>query len=450
MTSYFSLKDQPIYQGSTGYCDSSFHLANHKLAGARALESELGALNKDGPMLGTKMSYGRRKSRKGRRRYGMPFKSGKLSTSVNSIGLPLGAKSPVTIFDTMPDPLMQGSPLPRPYGPRDNLRMQSLYKIHGFGRIRRSRRSRRRKSRRRKSRRKSKSRRRKTRRRRKSKSRRRLKSKSRRRRRKRRSNFGMTPGTKNWVRSGIARNNMSAQAAKYANPGALKMAKGLFKPDVELIVPGLGNKQYLSPFLNEPLQFSNNQLNTPVLKFGKGKRRPKRRFGSFNGKLSNSSPNTVAYQKPIPMYHAGGTTINFATNQLYSPEGLIPKVGKVQPDGMTPNAWLTRSQGIGDGLGGVFRFGSKKKFQKPKLNKKKRTSPRLGYGSGVYTPNGWTEGSGHLTIKQPKPNLGPKKVTGSFMSYGKSKKLPKKSKSLKTNFGGKTITLDSSGKININ
>ena len=490
-----NLDYQPMFYGSTNYCEPSFHLANHPVAGSPALEMKLSALNKVGPMLGTKMSYGKkRRSRYGKhrkrygrkRRYGSkpPYTEGKLSTSFEDIGLPYGSKSPVTIFNTEPNMMTRGAPLPRPYGPRDNLRMQSLYQINGFGKVRRSRRRKASRRRRKQSRKKRSSKlrskklksRSKRKRSRKLKKRRKKRSRSQRRRRR---SFGMTPGTKPWTKTSLARNELNAQAAKYANPGALKTAKGLFASDIDLMVPSLGNKQYLTPDLNEPFQFSNNKLNTPVLNFGR-----RRRFG---GALKGG-PNTVAYQKPIPMYHAGGTTIDFATNQLYSPEGLVPKIGKVQPDGMTPNAWLTRSNGIGDGLGGtMFRFGGRhrkkksnkprKVVKKPSLSKPKASTTRPSttkpstttkhkqstkkpnlsnkkkkYGS-VYTPDGLNNGSGFLSIKQPKPSnyqeqSKPKKVTGNFMSYGKTnEKLPKKK--LKTNFGGKTISLDSSGKISI-
>lgn len=129
---------------------------------------------------------------------------------------------------------------------------------------------------------------------------------------------------------------------------------------------------------NEPAQFSNNQLNSPILSFGKkrnnkkGKRRPsltkktskhskkkpsrRRSFGPLIPTVAG--PNTVGYQEPIPMYHAGANTIDFATNQLFRPD-IVGSIGKVQPDGLTPRAWLTQSAGIGDGLGNKYRFGKK-------------------------------------------------------------------------------------------
>jgi len=362
-----SLKDQPQFDGKTSYCDKSF-----------GFDLE----NTQSPKLGTK-------------------RFGKLSTSPETIGLPYGMKGSSTI--TYPDIFRQGSPLPRPYDRVDNGRMQSLWDIHGFGRRRSKRKSRRNckkcgKSKPRKSRScKSRSRKR---------SRKRSHKRSRKLRRRSVRRFG-TPGTKSWVDTASEGNYLSNKLNASANEGELKPVK-----ELTTTVMQKNNE------VNLPALVSNNQENAPGLRqFG----RKKHRFG----------PNVVGYEKPMPIYHGGANTINFATNKLFNPN-IINSVGKVQPDGMTPNAWLTQSKGVGDGLGNRYRFGKQ-----------------------IYTPDGATYGSGYNVIMQPGPSFQKTKpIQPLSASYGKPSTKPKpnptqKKKKLTTCFGGATITLSPNGNIRI-
>ena len=369
-----SLKSQPQFDGVSAYCNKSFNLVNQK--GPEHLEILLRNLNKTGPMLGTMTSaFGRRRSkhkknkikskirskiRSRKRKFGQaPFLQGKLSTSVQTEGLPLGAKSPSSIYQTFPNIFSQGSPLPRPYGPRDNLRMQSLFEIHGFGRRRKS------KSRRCKCGKKHKSHHSK-------------RKKSRRLSRKKSRHFGnsTTPGTARWKHDASARNKISSYMNQYANAGKLSLAKGWTPSSALYMRSSSSSIPNVIGMPNEPAQFTNNQLNSPVLlHFGTKKKKTVKKSNSKRPSLikkSNSKrgrgfgplvpnvagPNTVGYQASIPLYHAGANTIDFATNQLFRPD-IVGSIGKVQSDGMTPRAWLTQSSGIGDGLGNKYRFGKK-------------------------------------------------------------------------------------------
>lgn len=426
-----SLSDHPLPDGTTSYCDDSFGLV--KNVSPMKLQGILNKINKSGEPLGTK-HFGRKKkskkkSKKKRRSFGNyipPFLEGKLSNSVRTEGLPLGAKSPTTIYDTYPNIYKQGSPLPQPYGQVDNLRMQSLFDIHGFGRKRSNSRKGSRtkyKSKKRgksmkkmmkkyikkyikKSKRKSKK----------------MKKmvisklkKSKRTKRKSKRGFGnsTTPGTPQWKHSASQKNIVSNYMNKYANQGALKKATGWTNPS-SLYIGESGTTPNLIGMVNEPGQYSNNQLNSPVLlNFGnkkpKGsktkrrrpsltkKRKSKKSFGPLVPNVAG--PNVVGYESSMPIYHGGANTIDFATNKLFRPD-IIKSVGKVQPDGMTPAAWLTRSKGLGNNFGDL-----------------------------VYTADSMTYGSGHNTIMQPKP---------SYLKYGKKRS--------KKSFGS-MITLEKNGKI---
>jgi hypothetical protein len=378
-----SLKNVPRFDGVTAYCNKSFNLVNQK--GPENLETLLNRLNKSGPMLGTmtsafgrktskqkKKSHKHRKFRKSRkshkRKFGQtPFLEGKLSTSVQTEGLPLGAKSPSSIYQTFPNIFRQGSPLPRPYGPRDNLRMQSLFDIHGFGHRRTSKKNKCKCGKRHRSHRSHRS--------------HRHSRRSRRHRKSRRFGNSTTPGTAEWKHDASVRNKVSSYMNQYANAGKLAIAKGWTPPSALYMRSSSSNVPNVIGMPNEPGQFSNNQLNSPILlhfgakkrksnnkkkpsltKHSKGKgikRTSTKRSRSFGPLVPTvAGPNTVGYQAPIPLYHAGANTIDFATNQLFRPD-IVGAIGKVQADGMTPRAWLTQSRGIGDGLGNKYRFGKK-------------------------------------------------------------------------------------------
>ena len=464
----YELNQQPQFDGATSFCNKSFHLVNKNPNSLNNLQKTLKKtggfgkrksqrklpMKKKSRKLQRKLPR-KKKSRKSQRKspkFGSPpFLKGKLSTSTGNLGLPHGESSPVTIYQTYPNIYRQGQALPRPYDMVDNLRMQSLFEIRGFGKNKNSKVKKR-----------------------KSKNSKnhictceycienkktRKLLKSRKSNRKNVKSFGQTPGTNEWKQEAIDRNNLSKHLNKYANEGKLSPAKGYTPNEINLYD---GTKSSNIPNLigmpNSPAQFSNNQLNSPILSFGKHKRKslPKESLKykikslpkeSLNHKRKSLSeiikektgnhkrkslseiiknkkhtkrnfgeygPNVVGYEAPIPIYHGGGNTINFQTNELYRPD-IVPDIGKVQTDGMTKKAWLTQSSGIGDGLGNTFRFGKK-------------------FGTDlVYNPNGFS-GTGINTIEQPLPDY--------------MKNTPEKKK-LSTSFGGSVITLQQDGKITI-
>jgi hypothetical protein len=385
-----SLSNQPYDNGNTSFCNKSFHLANNH--NVSALENKLSELSNSGKPLGNK-NFGK-----------IPFQLGKLSTSVSNLGLPLGANNPVTIGETMPNILQQGPALLRPYDRVDNARMQLPYVVNGFGR----RKSKKRKSKKRKSK-KIKSKKRKSKKR-KSKKRtskkRTSKKKTSKKRTSKKRKFGVTPGTGMWKNSNVSnapvQNNIQFYEGKILS----------------------GQNPNLIGGPNLPGNYTNNQMNNPYFNFGKKTKKnnnqnhkkepehpkkPKRHSFGYG-------PNTVAYNKPFPMYHAGANTVNFSTGKLFNPN-ILSNSGGVKPDGMTPNAWLTQSVGVGDGLGNKYRF-----------------------GKNIYTPNNMSSGSGRNVLMQPGPSLGNNSVKGDFMNFGKK---------LTASFGGSVISLDSAGKVSV-
>ncbi len=302
-----------------------------------------------------------------------------------SLGLPEGVKSPATIADARGNILTRGGPLPEPYGYRDNARMQLPFIMNGYGKKRSGKK---RKSKSRKGR--------------KSRKLSRKSRKGRKRSKKLKSLFGNTPGTDGWKTSAAGRNIVSNIMNNAGNvsgavgfPGhSVKFYEGLIKT---------GQSSNVIGGINLPANFTNNQMNSPYFNFSRKKRKivpRKRHFGD--------SPNIVGYEAPMPIYHAGANTINFATGQNYRPN-ILNNAGSVMPDGVTSNAWLTQSKGIGkQGFGGVYNM---------------PTNP----------------GTGNNVVQQPAPSLGLSKVTGSKMGYGK--------KNLSASFGGSVITLEPSGKV---
>lgn len=198
------------------------------------------------------------------------------------------------------------------------------------------------------------------------------------------------------------RNKVSSYMNQYANAGKLSLAKGWTSPSALYLNSSSSKIPNVIGMPNVPAQFSNNQLNSPLLlNFGtkhknvkKTGRRPsltKKRSRSFGPLLQTvAGPNTVGYQAPIPLYHAGANTIDFATNQMFRPD-IIGPVGKVQ-SGSTPNAWLAQSVGIGDGLGNKYRFGKVGKEGKGKGKAKSRS-----FGGSVITLNS----AGQVQITRP-------------------------------------------------
>jgi hypothetical protein len=184
-----------------------------------------------------------------------------------------------------------------------------------------------------------------------------------------------------------------------------------------------------------------------------------------------SGPNNVAYREPFQMYHAGGTTVDFATGNLYSPIGKVggqtnstgsyASVGtfskpvlKVQPDGMTPNAFLNTAAGIDASSSGtntarsythngLSSFGSKKSKKKSisKKSKKSISKKKRKFGSQIYSPLSIARGSGSVTLSQPLPpymDKGRDHVKGDYVSKFGSK--PKESSSKKDSKKPKSVS----------
>lgn len=358
-----SLKNQPLPEGLSNYCNDSFNLVNYtnpiklKTMLNNSLKSNFGRKK-------SKKIFKRKKSKNKSRSFGMyPFQQGKLSTSDQSLGLPSGAKTPNTIYDTLPD-VFNKQPLARPYGPVDNLRMQLPFKITAFGS----------KKNRRKSKHKCKC----------KCCRKKSLSKSERKKRKSHKFGNMTPGTNMWQKDASIKNTFSNNLNKYANADKLSAAKAYVSPSNLYMNNISSNIPNIIGNTNLPGQYTNNQLNYPFLSnFGKKNKRKSKKISkpslinkskkivrrpsltiknskssrSFGPLISNvAGPNTIGYQESIPLYKAGANTINFATNKLFG-SNIIKPDGKVQLDGITPNAWLTQSVGIGDGLGNNYRFG---------------------------------------------------------------------------------------------
>jgi hypothetical protein len=438
-----SLKDQPMYNNTTPYafpgstrapnlnCPSGLG-SDFGEGSLRTLEHNLKVSQNSGPIIGIETprilkdasGFGRKsrksmkkiKRKRSRKRgfgHGLAFQNAKLPNAPlypehSALGLPSGMSSVNNIYQTMPNPYTRGAPLSRPYGPRDNLRMPLLVDVHGFGKKRRPKQVSKKRNFGRKSKKISKS----------------KKRKSNRRTRK----FGSTPGSNTWT------NHLAKQTYNgidYAQP-YLATAKGNVDPKMLYFQKGANfDQRFNLAGANVPMQYTKNQLNTPLFtnSFGKSvrkikvsKRKPKRGsrkskkkskkkfgytptckksrrkskrsnksrksrrkskrgfgahkskrgfgahkskrgFGAMTSTSAISGPNNVAYRDAIPMYHAGGTTVDFATGQLYSPIGMVggptnstgsfaslgtfsDPVLTVQADGMTPNAYLNTAAGL--------------------------------------------------------------------------------------------------------
>jgi hypothetical protein len=330
----------------------------------------------------------------------------------SQLGLPSDQTSPPTIYDTFPDPFQQGSPLPQPYGPRDNLRMMSLW---NYGRkLRKLRR--------------------------KNKHYKRLRS---------RNGFGLIYNGQEYV------DNILAPAKGY----------------IYSYLPIDPNNVY-----NVPMQYSNNTQNTPIFTTT-----PTMRFGQMLNTNGMYGVNNVAYQTPIPMLHAGGTTLNYANNQLYSPIGVVggptnstgqfasagtfsEPVMNVVNDNITPNSYLNtkpinvtatdaNSTMLKDGMTTSSSFGKRKRS----------------FGNMIYQPDMITGGGGNEPVYQKSPMYMDTKATptGNYANYGKKPKLvmkneeekkeekkgkkteKKEEKTLTTKFNNYVITLKGNNKVTV-
>src|SRR5574343_310025 len=235
--------------------------------------------------------------------------SKKKYNSFGTLGLPDYASSPKNIYEVLPDPNIAGAPLPRPYGPRDNARMQNPdYTVHGFGGSQNKFGG---------------------------------------------SNykfgstnfggsqnkFGVTPGTPAWNST-----HQNYWGQQYAVPDAHKDAKGLIRNDVPLLVPTSVPVNALNPdnYFNAPMQYKDNALNTPlynnyskrvlkktskktkkiILKAPKkskktSKKKPKSKFGKISSSGTLYGPNNVGHETHIPIYKGGGNTKDFLTGSVY-------------------------------------------------------------------------------------------------------------------------------------
>lgn len=515
-----SLKNTPMYNGVTSYGKGGSPLncpdGMGKDLGINSLDVLEKSLNSFGSKRKSKKSKRRsfvskrkskksnkskRKFKKSRKKFGsLAFENGVIPNSngyppLTPLGLPEGGVSVNNIYQTFPNPMIRGAPLPD-FGKINNTRMKMLYNVHGFG-LKKKRKS---------------------------------KRKSKKSKRKSRKKFGTTPGTSKWI---TELGNQNFNGINYARPYLME-AKGDINPEF-LYYQSNGNSSNPNSEFgianNVPMQFSDNQLNTPLFtnKFGgslkkilkrhskkkarkskrrksrkshrksrksrkshkksrkdkknkkdkrKSKKLKKRSFGAFLSSSAMTGPNNVAYRQQFPMGHAGGNTVNFATGELYYNMGKLggptnstepyASVGtfsdpilKVQPDGMTPNAYLNTAAGLKASSSGFntarsfthngLSFGSKSK--KSKKNQKSKKSKN--FGSQMYSPPTIKSGTGNITISQPEPpymsknisEFGKKKVEKRKFSL--TKKAKPVSKPLKnTKDSVKTITL-SNGKISI-
>lgn len=310
---------------------------------------------------------------------------------------------------TFPSESMVGAPLPRPYGPRDNISMRGIhgagsllpplpldtYKIGQFGKKPKKRSVKRKKSKKSKKsikRKKSK----------KSVKRKstvkRKKSIKRKRSIKRKLKFGITtPGTKSWKSQ-----TKPNPGLEWANPGLLKEAQGIKPTNPALLyMPVPDSKKFTIPpdlKINVPMNYS---------------------FGQ--SLVQMEGPNNVAYRKPMDTYQAGANTNNWLDGgKPYLP----PKKNLlgVQKTVQNPRAILSSGPNIkvaSDAINGGRTY-TKKGL--------KMGSPQRGDGL-VRTVN-HTDAK---TLYQPKPP---------YMAIGKRKTLSHK-------FGSNVITLDPTGKITI-
>lgn len=133
------LKDHPIPDGVTNYCSGRFSTSRcfgKKRRNKRSLKKQLSDINKKLKKLSKKLKRSfkknNKKSKKQKRRRSFGNNMGPINPS-SRLGLPDGIIGASNIYQTFPDIYRQGAALPQPYGPVDNLRMQSKWSINGFG-----------------------------------------------------------------------------------------------------------------------------------------------------------------------------------------------------------------------------------------------------------------------------------------------------------------------------
>lgn len=231
------------------------------------------------------------------------------------------------------------------------------------------------------------------------------KSKKKRRRSKRKNSFGITtPGSKQW--GGLKKPGLGS---RWVGP-RLEAAKGYNPNPALLYLPVPESQSYtISPDLsiNVPMRYSNNQMNSPSVK-----------YGAIPELAKASSPNKVAHEQPFHMYdNPGGQTTDWLTGKSYLPKsGKLQKVKKMpqNPRGYLSNAKTVKEASSKPNGGRVLSRNGSRKFGNKQM---------------YYTKD--TLASGAKTQYQPAPAYMQKKET------------------LSTKFGGKIITLDPKGKITI-
>lgn len=406
---YSKLDQQPQYIGQTTYCSVNGGSLPWKYKQIANLSNELQHYQNIGPFLGT-MSFG----------------------NPNTLGNGLVRGGPLNPSGvTSASAYIEGARLPRPGGPRNNMRMEGIhgagsllppfkldwnFKIGQFGKLQSSRKKRRSK---RKSKKKSHKRSRRF-----SKRRNRkvsLKSKV---KRKRSYKFGIvTPGTKNWNSS---RKGMVGM--EWVNP-ELRGAKG-YNPNPALLYLPVPDSQKISIpqdiKINVPMQFTRNQLNNPIPPKSTSK------FGKDPSLIQMEGPNIVGYEPNMNLYDgAGANTINWATGKTFRPKGK--QLLKIQKTKQNPRGFLSNSNNIKEASRG---FNTARSY----------TRKGLKYGNNLlYTRDSLQ--SDAKTLYQPTPPYMQEQVNGNYATFGKKKK--KISPLLSHQFGGKVITLDSHGKITI-
>lgn len=296
------------------------------------------------------------------------------------------------------------------------------------------------------------------------------------RRRSLKRRFGATPGTPGWP------TRAASIGSEWVSP-RLVAAKGYNLSPVLGFPPSFAANQELQEAstkysINMPMQYSNNQLNNP---------QPPRKHTKFGASRPSlyymEGPNNVGYQANMALYNgrnrfsnqryakhrfgqrpyglnfgAGANTINWLTGNTYRPS-QNPRIIKVQPDPANPRAWLAGSKGI-------VRESSLPNGARRFTNlgiRGGRANNQFGMQLFYNTPNFSGMQAGPVIVEQPLPprmQLETQIPEGAYVSYGKRR--PKRrsvalrslvkarhKKPLKTNFGGKTITLTADNKLKI-
>lgn len=225
--------------------------------------------------------------------------------------------------------------------------------------------------------------------------------------------FGTTPGTKNW----------KTPSSHHRNP-------------VLLYLPVPPNKKInKNTYLNLPMQFTNNQMNTPNV-----------RFGSSPSLVQMEGPNNVAYRMNNNIYlGAGANTINWATNKTYRPSNK--PIYQVQKTKTNPRSWIANTVGIKNASS---KYNTARRYTNLPVSARANTrNLNFGYPNVdnlVYTRDNLAQGA--KVLYQPTPPYMKERVHGSYATKHFGRKTTK-NKPLRTQFGGKVITLTSSGKITI-